>query len=271
MVILSLAALLSELSGTFEHSPAGKAVLVVFSPLIRGAGALQSATEKIGLAFFEKQEIERENDRLREKLTRTAIKQAELRKRIRILEKASQTILATTQNTDSTYQLLPAHIISFSPHPWTKSLIIDKGSRHGLKKEQTVMNESGIVGVIQEVASHISQVHLIIDQRSAITVRIRESGELGVVHGTGKEDHLVLTTEGLNPRMRRNDHAVTAGLKNSLFPGGILIGTVDKVERDKFGRTRARLEPSVDFNRLDDIFILVGSEQTKETSLDNDH
>ena len=269
LVLLSLGALVSDVSQTLGRTPLGSALLRLFSPLIKSADFLESLIARGGAAFFRGEALQEKNDTLREEIARMLLERAKMERELLDLEKAGSLLASQPLTADQSYGFLRSHIIGYSPNPWSKTVLIDKGWKHGVKREQTVLNESGIVGVVQDVSPEISRVHLVIDQRSALTIRVKETGELGVVYGTGKPDHLILNTEGLSRRLRRNDHAITAGLQKSLYPGNLLVGAVENIERDKFGRTTAIIRPAVDFNRLEVLFILQGSEIQKGKTIED--
>jgi rod shape-determining protein MreC len=274
LVILSLTALFSWSSGILHRNPFGRVVLTVFSPVLKCTGFLRNSAENTGNTFFRGKYLAEKNKSLSEDLARSALKNAKLEKEIKLLKKLGhlenlvKVSFPEGKNLNK-YEILPVHIISYSPNPWTKTILVDKGYKSGIKKEQTVISESGVVGVVKDVSSGIARIQLLTDQRSAVTIRIKESGDLGVVKGTGKSGTLELNTEGLGRRLRRNDHAVTAGLQRSLFPGRLLIGVVESVERDKHGRTTARVKPAADFTRLEIVFILKGSEKKKESDFED--
>ena len=260
LVLLSLGGLLSDVSQTLGHTPMGSGLLRLFSPLIKSADFLKGIAERAGVTFFQTGKLKEENESLRGEIARMQLERVGLERKLNALQKASSLMASSPLSGEISYGFLTSHILGYSPNPWSRTVLIDKGQKDGVRREQTVMNEEGIVGVVREAGPEISLVHLLIDQRSALTIRVRETGELGVVYGTGDSESLTLHTEGLSRRLRRNDHAVTAGLQQSLFPGNLLVGVVENIERDKFGRTTAILKPAVDFRRLEALFILLGSE-----------
>jgi len=271
LIFLSLGALLSDVSGTFNRTKLGSFVLQVFSPLVKASGFIQNMADQAGTRVFKAGKLERENKELKQEIARRIMEQAYLEKELKALQKSrilseSNEILKNNET-----RVIPSYIVGYSPNPWARTVLINRGARQGIRRHQTVINEAGIVGVVQEVAEDLSRVHLLIDQRSSVTIRIRETGELGVIHGTGNPEYLLLETEGLSRRLRRNDHVITAGLQNSLFPRNILIGKVQRVERDKHGRAKAMVKPNLDYNRLDLLFVIPGSEILKEKGIENEH
>jgi rod shape-determining protein MreC len=232
LIVLSLAALLSDISGTFGQNPTGETLLRISYPFIKIAETIRQGAQAIGGGVFRARRLKEENEYLKEQLAQMTLEQALVKNRIDTLEQGISFNSFQQTQKDLNYKILPARIIAHAPNPWAKTVLIDKGTAQGVRREQTVMNESGIVGVVQEATRDMARVHLLIDQRSAVTVRIQETGEMGVLYGTGNTDYFLLETEGISRRLRRNDHAITAGLNNSLFPRNVLIGTVETVDRD---------------------------------------
>ena len=262
LVALCIGGMLSEISETFEKNPAGRIVLTMFTPFIKTAGMIRGGAEAVSFSFFRSARLEKENLELKQALAEQMTSQSELLKRITILQKASVSSLADIENSlDENITMVPASILVFSPDTWARTVIVDRGENHGVRKHQTVISEKGAVGSVSRTSADASLIHLLTDNRTALTVRIRESGELGVVHGTGELNRILMKTEGLKRGLRRNDHIVTAGLRRSLFPQNLPVGVVKNVERDKYGRSSAEIKPAADFSRLEVVFILRGSEK----------
>ncbi len=270
LIFLSLGLLFSNISENFSQKPAGRAILFAARPFLIASGFIRTVTEKTGAAYFFYDRLAADKRQLQKELAQIKLQLIESRKETNALRQAAHLMQTPQKNIIENYALLPADIISFNPNPWTRSVLINRGARHGVKPEQTVMNERGVAGVVKNVISDMALVSLAIDQRSAVTVRVQETGELGIVEGTGRPESLSLKIEGLSRHIRRNDHVVTAGLKESPYPGGLDIGVVETVDKDKFGRATISVKPSVDFMRLNTLFILLGSEQIRERGFEGD-
>lgn len=76
----------------------------------------------------------------------------------------------------------------------------------------------------------------------------------------------VLRTEDIS----EGDLVVTSGFGNR-FPRGLLIGVISKVKRKRFGLFQeAEIDPSVDFSKLEEVFILL-KPQTPIAALGKSH
>ncbi len=174
----------------------------------------------------------------------------------------------------STYKVLQAEIISNKPDNWFHRILIDKGSRDGVKVYMPVIanqvtsfrsiknNEryskiiEGLVGKIIQVNSDYSKVLLITSKYSKMGVTIKETGNWALLEGQGSLNDLpVLNFLNLNVKLEQGDTIITSG-NEGVFPKGIPVGQVHgKVRRmSSFQITTAK--PFLDFQRLDYVFII---------------
>jgi rod shape-determining protein MreC len=95
---------------------------------------------------------------------------------------------------------------------------------------------------------------LLTDRQSgvgAITVR---SGARGVLQGTGG-NLCEMQYFDFNSDVRTGDMVVTSG-DSEIFPHGMVLGTIVKVEKDKtYSRLTAWVEPAVSFDDLNAVWV----------------
>ena len=161
----------------------------------------------------------------------------------------------------SAYELLPSEVIARDPSNWFETITINKGSQHGVKKNMAVVTPEGLVGNILNVSPSSSQVLLLTDSRravSAIVMRSREPGDIGIVEGSSGEN-VYLKFSNLPPEanIQPGDIVISSGL-GGIFPKGLVIGTVQETGLDQYGLLQQALVlPSVNFNRLEEVFIVL--------------
>lgn len=171
-----------------------------------------------------------------------------------------------------TYDLLPARIISRSPNNWYQTLIIDKGSKAGIKKGMTVITPKGLVGSVGSVGDNSAHINLITDREVAVGAILQENRDTsGIIEGRGDRTFLRMINVPYYSTVKKNDHVVTSGLSLT-FPKGIFIGTISEVTRERGGLLlSARVKPAVDFDKLEEVLIItsyhpvIESESQEET------
>ncbi len=96
---------------------------------------------------------------------------------------------------------------------------------------QIVMDDKGIVGQITRVYPWLSEVTLITEKDHAVPVQVLRSGLRTVAFGAGDTSQLSLRYLPVSADIVKGDVLVTSGI-DGLYPSGIPVATVEKVERD---------------------------------------
>lgn len=150
---------------------------------------------------------------------------------------------------------ISAEVIGRDPIGWFKTALINKGRSDGTKRNQAVITHQGIVGRILEVADGTSKVLLITDINSSVDALVQRTRARGIVEGRASnlcELKYVSGSDGV----RLGDLVVTSGLCG-IFPGGLPIGKVVRIEKDSFGLFQyVELTPIASLNRLEEVCIL---------------
>lgn len=153
------------------------------------------------------------------------------------------------------FKTVAAEILGFNIRGWTRTLTINKGTEDGVSIDMPVLGPIGVVGRVIEVDDHTSRVLLITDPRSNVDVLIQRTRVKGVVEGKGKEGLVLKYIRQLDD-VKIGDRVVTAGL-SGLFPKGLLIGEVSRIEKgeDNFFKY-IEVRPVMDIHRLEEVLIV---------------
>lgn len=146
---------------------------------------------------------------------------------------------------------------------WYEKLTLNKGSKDGIAEGMAVVDQNGLVGKIVNVTSNTSQVLLIIDSSGSLGGMMQKSSIQGVLQGIGGGKGLInMTKLPYNADIQLNDVVVTSGV-GGVFPAGLLVGTVVKVNTSADGLSKeAIIEPYADFNDIQ--FVLVVHAKTEK-------
>ncbi len=132
---------------------------------------------------------------------------------------------------------------------------IDKGSNDGLSVGDAVIDERGLVGRVDLVLRDRARVRLLRDPNVEVAVLDQATSQAGMIRGDNEND-LVLRMFGSDEPAREGSLIVTAG---SRFPPGIHVGTIVETAAEGAGFTIVtRVDPAVDFSRLDFVRVIVG-------------
>ncbi len=141
-----------------------------------------------------------------------------------------------------------------------QSLTIRRGERDGVRAADPVVVLEGdrmaVLGQVAEVFPDTSRVALVTDPSSAISAAVLRTGEQGAAEGFGSSK-VVLNYLFSDTQVKPGDEVVTAGLGN-IFPSGLLLGTVEKLENpgtESF--RRAVLKPAARFGSTTEVLVLL--------------
>lgn len=167
-------------------------------------------------------------------------------------------MLEFKEATANNFELVTASVIGRDPNNWLKRITIDRGSKDGIQKDMPVVTEEGLVGKILSVSNHNSEVILMLDSTGAgVGGKVQITGTLGVVEGVDDDFNNVRMVH--LPRdgdIRENQVIVTSGL-GGIYPQNIPIGRVVKIQPEPNGILKyAMVKPYVDFDKLDDVFVI---------------
>jgi rod shape-determining protein MreC len=155
-----------------------------------------------------------------------------------------------------------ARVIARSSTVWYSSLKIDKGSSDGLRNDQPVIAAGGLIGKTTSVTSGTAEVRLITDGQSGVSAQVFPEGVTGVVRPeVGNPDDLLLEHVESGRRVTENTLVITSGFTSSrtesLFPRGIPIGRVSKVDLDELETyQRVHVKPFADLHSIDVVQVL---------------
>ena len=160
------------------------------------------------------------------------------------------------------YDIENAMVISRNKTYWFNTLIIDKGLRDGIDKDMLVINENGLIGIVNKSFKKISEVKLITtspkDNTFHISVVIKTDKDYyGVLNGYDSDNNsLIIKDITKDSNIKIGDEVLTSGI-GIFFPKGILIGKVDKILYDQYNLSKnIYVKTNQDFNNIHYVSIL---------------
>lgn len=137
-------------------------------------------------------------------------------------------------------------------------LEINKGSESGLEVGMPVVTKGGLAGRLERVGPTRSVVQLATDPAFVIGVRVAETQDLGIGHGSGPDGPFVVDTGiELVDQVEVGDALVTSGLNRAVMPPDLPVGVVSEVQPDEAARSLIlRADLSAKLSQLDVVQVL---------------
>ena len=149
----------------------------------------------------------------------------------------------------SQIRYVSARVIGDLGGAFVRSVLVDAGSRDGVRKGQAAMTGAGLAGRVFEVGNRAARLLLLTDINSRIPVVIERTRDRGVVAGNNSEQLRLLY---LDPEVEVEigDRIVTSGHGGAVVPG-LPVGIVTAVND-----LEIRVQPFVDWDRLEYVRML---------------
>ena len=228
------------------HQPVRSAALTLlrlpFSLVKTGVGIILTLPQLPSLTA--------ENDRLRTELIQRRLDTTQLQEALRHAHQAEALLQSLPVR-----QGLIATVIARSAIPTQQTVLLDRGSWHGLSLDSVILHASGVIGRVIEVHPTTCLVLLLTDPESRVAALVERSRETGLLIGEA-HGFCQLIYLDVQADVQEGDQVVTAGLGGA-FPKGMRLGTVKRVFRnEEAGSAGAWVAPAARLSQLEEVVCL---------------
>lgn len=255
------------LAGSFVHGKVqfafiDRVVITLLSPfeyVISTVGInlrqITTSTGEIFTVYGKNQELKAELDNYRQNnLDMTEI----------MAENDRLHVLLDYKKAATQFDFVTAMVVARDPGTWTSVIIVNKGTNDGITKDMPVVTSQGLVGNVVQAYATSATIQLILDPRSAVGAlnQRSESRVAGIVEGSGTNHNAPrLLNLARDADIVPGDTVVTSGF-GGIYPKGLVVGEVLDVVNDEGGLLKyAVLKPAVDFDKLEEVFIIIHSRE----------
>ncbi|WP_378953136.1 rod shape-determining protein MreC [Pelosinus sp. sgz500959] len=252
----------SQAQGKYKITFMEEVITTVLAPIQSVFSNVGFHFRKIGLSTGELMTAYRDNQAL--KAENEEIRQNNLNVTEIMAENVRLRSMLDYKKVANQFDLVTAAVVARDLGTWNHTIIINRGTADGITKDMPVVTPQGLVGSVVNVYNNVAKVQLILDPRSAVGTLVQrpESRVVAIVEGS--------SASPLSPRMVniardadiiKSDKLITSGF-GGIYPKGLLIGEVTDIVNEEGGLLKyASIKPSVDFDRLEEVFIIVHSRE----------
>jgi rod shape-determining protein MreC len=223
---LSLAVLVADVRFNYLVALRQVAAVVIY-PLQRIAAAPAGIARRIGDFLVTHGSLRGENARL----TQENFDNAALLLQLKALQAENaqlRELLAARERLGT--DLVAAEVLYAARDPFSRKVVIDKGSQDNIRAGQVAVDNRGVVGQVTRVYPWLSEVTLVTDKGQFVPVQNLRNGLRAILSGTGGDGILELRFVPPNADFETGDELVTSGI-DGVYPPGLPVARVTKVER----------------------------------------
>lgn len=225
--LLSLALLVTDARFNYLETLRNIVSVIVY-PLQRIASAPASIAQRAGEFFVTHSTLRADNARL----ARQNIENAALLQQLGSLQAENAHLRELLDARESTgIKSTLAEVLYAARDPFTRKIIIDKGSQQDIVNGQPVIDNIGVIGQVTRVYPWLSEATLITDKGQVVPVLNLRNGLRAVLAGAGNDGVLELKFIPLNADFQNGDRLVTSGI-DGVYPPGLPVAEITNVERN---------------------------------------
>ena len=141
---------------------------------------------------------------------------------------------------------------------------------HGVEKDMGVISSSGVVGIVKDVSEHYCTVMSVLHKNTKISSRFKNNNYFGSLVWEGENSRIGTLLEIAKHVKFNKGDTIVSTVYSSVFPEGIIIGTVDDWEikpGDNFYKIKVKL--STNFYNLSHVYIVNNLHKKEQLDLEN--
>ena len=129
------------------------------------------------------------------------------------------------------FRMIPATIVKASRNSQHNYIILNKGSRDGVKVQTGIVTSTGVVGIVTAVGERYSYGITLMNPRMSVSARIGRTGLVAPLEWDGKKsDGAIMRGLPLHHEISPGDTVWSSGF-SSMFPVDIPLGTTGKIRQ----------------------------------------
>jgi rod shape-determining protein MreC len=162
-------------------------------------------------------------------------------------------VLALEEST--VYPTIAARVVGNEGSSPFRTILINRGSRDGVKDGLPVISPDGVVGRVIETSWNYAKILLVTDYNSNIDSLVQGSRAQGILQGGGHRLSRLKYVQRTE-EVKVGEAVVTSGL-GGMFPKGLMLGTVARADKKDPGLFQTiEVVPSVDFSKIEEVLVL---------------
>jgi len=265
VILLSLISIrLTGLDAVFPN-PVGNLLREVLAPLQSGVTSVSSGIRDAVVNIRDFSKIRQDNKSLKTQIDELTKENNQLKQKIL----AGMRFEELEKKFDSPAiwksPYIGASVINRNPSNWYHTIVINRGSKDGVKVNNPVITNLGLVGKVIGVTTSTAEVILILDPEGQVSGAVRQSegsAAYGIIVGDYKRGPIASAgslkmTVPKDDKVNPGDMVLTSGM-GGVYPKDIPVGTVQEVNLETGGLLKtATISPLVDFTHVEEVFVVL--------------
>jgi rod shape-determining protein MreC len=181
----------------------------------------------------------------------------------------ADTVMVDSLRRIQRYFWMGARVVGSTVSTQTNFITLHRGSDQGVHPNMGVVSPEGIVGTVVNVSENFSSVMTLLHRQYKVVVKLKNGGDRGTVEWEGNPTFVTLRDIPKSAKVQTGDSVVTSPT-SSLFPGGIMVGTVLEITDDKSSNFYTlKLKPSTNFFNIEFVYVIANTQYYDQKRLED--
>lgn len=167
------------------------------------------------------------------------------------------------------YTIIKANVINNSINRTDNYITINRGAKSGIKSEMGVVSGNGVVGIVYLTSENYSVVLPILNSKSNISCKLKNSGYFGFLKWNGgSSEFAYLKDMPRYAKVKVGDTIVTSG-HSAVFPSGMPVGIIKSISNTHDGLSYdLKVKMFTDFAKLNEIRVIYKNDDNEQVNLE---
>lgn len=231
-----------------------KTIFGIFSPIGHTVNFLVESVSNVCKNYITLHSAQKENIELRKKIFFLSQENSLLKM---LLDKSEEEGKIRELLGNEYENIISARVIGRDASNGYRSVVINRGSLDGIKKDFVVLDKNGyLVGrIVEPITFREARIQLITDEKSGVAVEIIGKDVKGIISGDGKGACLLKFVLSTDVQVNPGDKVMTNGVEG-IYPPGLELGTVSEVSLSSSLFRDIRVNTCTDIKGLDHLAVL---------------
>jgi len=194
----------------------------------------------------------------------------ELKNKLEFLKTQKATVLDSSYLPfDQKYKYLSATVIRNEFTKLNNYLTLDKGTLDSVKIDLGVINEKGIIGVVNNTSKKYATVISILNQKSKINVKLKKTDYFGSLVWDGQHYNILQLIDLPRQALIHVGDTVVTGGQSTIFPLGIPVGRIQYIKTNNNYYTKIDIKLFNDMSAIGHVYLIINKDSNEIKTLEN--
>jgi rod shape-determining protein MreC len=140
-------------------------------------------------------------------------------------------------------------------------LTINKGKNDSVFTDMGVLNEKGIIGIVNNSSVNYASIISILNQKLKINVKLKNADYYGSLVWDGNNYNIVQMLDLPRQALLKKGDTIVTGGQSTIFPQGLAVGSILNFETDNNRYTKINIKLFNDMSAIGHVYLILNADK----------